>query len=137
MKMTKLLILIAILAITCAAPTDKQKISLRKLFDLRMPYREPIRNQLDELIPSNVTMLTVTQRVDNFNPANLDTWEQRYLMNNQFYQPGAPHFLFLGGESAITDVRLTNSHMFNIARDLNASMLHLEHRFYGQSRPTE
>lgn len=137
--MAKLLIIIAaILAIAVAAPSNKQKVSsLRKLFQARMPFREAPRSGDDKAIPSNVTLLTVTQRVDNFNPANLDTWEQRYFMNDEFYQPGAPMFLYLGGEWEITDNRMTNSHMYNIARDLNANILHLEHRFYGQSRPTE
>ncbi len=134
--MAKLLIIVAALLATCiAAPTSvKEKLSLRKLFERRMPFRdEPIDNP----IPNNVTLLTVTQRVDNFNPTNLDTWQQRYFMNNEFYQPGSPIFLYLGGEWAINDLRMTVSHMYDIARDLNANILHLEHRFYGESRPTE
>lgn len=134
--MTKLIIIVAaILAISVAAPTDKRNMSLRKLFERLIPYHEPIDTGAP--IPANVSLLTVTQRVDNFNAANLNTWEQRYFMNNEFYQPGAPIFLYLGGEWTISDLRLTSSHMFNIARDLNANILHLEHRFYGESRPTE
>lgn len=132
--MAKLLIIAAaILAISFAAPTDKRKVSLRKLFELRMPYREPIDNPT----PSNVSLLTVTQRVDNFDPTNLNTWQQRYYMNNEFYRPGSPIFLYLGGEWAITDLRMTTSHIYDIARDLTANLFHLEHRYYGESRPTE
>lgn len=134
--MAKLLLIVAaILAVSFAAPIEKRQVSLRKLLQLRMPFHDEPR--IDTPIPSNVTLLTVEQRVDNFNPANLNTWEQRYFMNDEFYQPGSPIFLFLGGEWAISDARLTSSHMYDIARDLNASMLHLEHRFYGESRPTE
>lgn len=132
--MTKLIIIAAVIAISFAASTDKQNASLRRLFERRIPFREPIDSHP---IPTNVSLLTVVQRVDNFNAANLDTWEQRYFMNDEFYQPGAPIFLYLGGEWAISDLRLTSSHMYDIARDLNASILHLEHRFYGESRPTE
>lgn len=132
--MAKFLIIVAaILAITCAAPTDKRKVSLRKLFERRMPFPEPI----DTPAPSNVSLLTITQRVDNFDPTNLNSWEQRYYMNNEFYVPGSPIFLYLGGEWAITDLRMTTSHMYNIARNLSANLFHLEHRYYGESRPTE
>lgn len=133
--MTKLLIIAAaILAVSLAAPTEKRKPSLRKLFERRMPFQEPTTNPIT---PSNVTLLTVIQRLDNFNAANLNTWQQRYFMNDEFYQPGSPIFLYLGGEWPITGDRLTNSHMYDIARDLNASLLILEHRYYGESRPTE
>ncbi|XP_037040838.1 putative serine protease K12H4.7 isoform X2 [Bradysia coprophila] len=134
--MAKIFILVAaIIAIALAAPSEKRKVSLKKFFEQRMPFREPA--PFDGPIPANVTLLTVTQRVDNFNPANLDTWQQRYFMNNEFYRPGSPIFVFLGGESAINEQRLTSSHMYDIARDLNANLFHLEHRFYGESRPTE
>lgn len=126
--MIKLIVIVsALIAVTIAAPTEKRKVSLRNF------YREPA---VDGPIPANVTLLTVTQRVDNFNPINLDTWQQRFFMNDEFFQPGSPIFVFLGGASAITEQRLTSSHMHSIARDLNASLFHLEHRFYGESRPT-
>lgn len=116
MSMAKLLIIAAaMLAFTIAAPTEKQKVSLRtlrKLFELRMPFYEPIGNPT----PSNVSLLTVTQRVDNFDPTNLNTWSQRYFINNEFYRPGSPIFVHLGGDSEITDVRMTFSHMYDIAR---------------------
>lgn len=133
--MAKIFIIVAaIIAVTSAAPTEKQKVSLKKFLEQRMPFREPT---VDGPIPANVTLLTVEQRVDNFNPTNFDTWQQRYFMNNEFYQPGSPIFVFLGGASAINEQRVTSSHMHSIARDLNANLFHLEHRFYGESRPTE
>ncbi|KAG4066772.1 hypothetical protein HA402_012839 [Bradysia odoriphaga] len=131
--MTKLLIIVAAMAaIAFAAPTEKRKSSLQTLFGKERPsYHLPTTS-----IPTNVTLLTVTQRVDNFNPANTNTWQQRYLMNNEFYRPRSPIFLYLAGASAIDDVLLTSSHMRDIARDLHAGILQLEHRFYGQSHPT-
>lgn len=135
--MFKLFILAAAIVAVSSAPTEKRKASLRKLFESRMPYREHDQGPIDTTIPRNVSLLTVTQRVDNFDSTNLNTWEQRYFINNEFYQPGAPIFLYLGGEWAISDLRLTTSHMYDIARDLNANIFHLEHRYYGESRPTE
>lgn len=134
--MAKLLIIAAaILAIAFAAPTtEKRPTSIQKLFKRPVPFHQT--TLLDTPTPANVSLLTVTQRVDNFNPQNLDTWQQRYYVNNEFYQPGSPIFIYLGGESAITDQRMTDSHMYNIASELNANIFQLEHRFYGESRPT-
>lgn len=49
-------------------------------------------------VPANVQLSNITQRVDNFDPMNDATWEQRFYSNNQFYQPGGPIFVFLAGE---------------------------------------
>lgn len=59
------------------------------------PFPEP---KLPTPIPSNVQLNNITQRVDNFDPINDATWEQRYYSNDQFYQPGGPIFVFLAGE---------------------------------------
>ncbi|KAJ6628026.1 putative serine protease F56F10.1 [Pseudolycoriella hygida] len=97
------------------------------------PFPEPKSNTP---IPSNVQLNTIVQRVDNFDPINSETWEQRFYSNNEFYQPGGPIFVFLAGEWDITPYRLTTSLMADIASDLNGNIFYLEHRFYGQSRPT-
>lgn len=100
----------------------------------RDPFPEP---KADTPVPSNVVLHTITQQLDNFNPANEITWEQRYYSNNEFYQPGGPLFVFLAGEWAITPYRLTESLMAQLADQLNGSIFYLEHRYYGESRPTK
>lgn len=57
-------------------------------------------------------------------------------MNGEFFQPGGPIFLFLGGEWEITPYRLTNSLMADLASELYGYIFYLEHRYYGQSFPT-
>lgn len=57
-------------------------------------------------------------------------------MNGQFFQPGGPLYVFLGGEWPITPYRLLSSLMVDSARDMDGYMFYLEHRFYGQSFPT-
>lgn len=59
------------------------------------PFPEP---KFDTPVPSNVQLNNITQRVDNFDPMNAGTWEQRFYSNNQFYQPGGPIFVFLAGK---------------------------------------
>jgi hypothetical protein len=58
------------------------------------------------------------------------------MENDQFYTPGGPFFIFVGGEWSITPNRLTGGHMYDMARELNGYMFYTEHRFYGLSRPT-
>ncbi|KIH46916.1 hypothetical protein ANCDUO_23027 [Ancylostoma duodenale] len=38
-------------------------------------------------------------KVDHFNTSNSATYNQRYWYNDQWYKPGGPAFLMLGGES--------------------------------------
>lgn len=83
----------------------------------------------------SVTLNNVTQRVDNFDPQNEDTFEQRYFMNNEFFQPGGPIILMLGGFYGITDTRLRSSMPLDIARELGGNLVYLEHRYYGESYP--
>lgn len=133
--MVKLLIFAAaIVAISLAVPVEKRRVSYHKLVGRRDPFPEPKFPEPPR--PSLIGLLNVTQRVDNFNPSNLDTWEQRYYFNNYYYTPGSPIFLFLAGEWEISDYRLTYSLMYDMAADLNANIFYLEHRYYGQSRPT-
>ncbi|KAJ6641062.1 putative serine protease K12H4.7, partial [Pseudolycoriella hygida] len=132
-KMIKLLLIAAVIATASAALTEKRRISVHDILGRRDPFSEP-KNQPPT--PSNIELLTIEQRVDNFNPQNLDTWLQRYYINDEFYTPGSPIFLFLAGEWTITPYRMNYSLMHDMAEDLNANILYLEHRFYGESRPT-
>lgn len=44
---------------------------------------------------------------------------------------------YFAGEWDITPYRLTTSLMADLASELNGNIFYLEHRFYGQSRPTK
>lgn len=152
--MVKLLIIAAaIIAVSSALPIEKKRVPMFKLLAPREPFPKPHAN--DTVVPSTIQLLSIEQRVDNFDPTNLDTWEQvnetllqkmnesinslvfqRYYRNNYFYMPGRPMFVFLGGEWIITDYRMTNSLMYNMASYMNANIFYLEHRYYGESRPT-
>ena len=58
------------------------------------------------------------------------------MENDQFYKPGGPFFIFVGGEWEILPNRITGGHMYDMAKELNGYMFYTEHRFYGLSRPT-
>lgn len=106
-----LVIAAAMLAVSFSAPVERKRVPMYKLLAPRDPLPDP---KLETPIPSNVQLLSIEQRLDNFNPANLATWEQRYYRNNYYYMPGRPIFVFLAGEWTITPYRLTNSLMVSL-----------------------
>lgn len=123
--MVKLLISAALLAVVFAAPTEKIRVPFHKLLAPRDPFP---KSQFDEPIPSNVSLGDIVQRLDNFDPSNLEVWRQRYYVNNAYYTPGSPIFLFLAGQWTITTYGWTNSLMHDIASEINAGLYYLEHR---------
>lgn len=123
--MIKLIIAAAMVAVAFAAPAEKIRVPFYKLLAPRDPFPEP---KVDVPIPTQVSLESIVQRLDNFNPSNLEIWGQRYYVNNAYYTPGSPIFLFLAGEWTITPYRLTNSLMHDIASQVNGSIYYLEHR---------
>jgi hypothetical protein len=78
----------------------------------------------------------ITQRLDHFNLLDFRTFQMRYFANDDYYRPGGPLFIFVGGEWNVNSGWATGGHMVDMARDLNGYIFYTEHRFYGQSRPT-
>ena len=57
-------------------------------------------------------------------------------MNDTFYQPGGPVFLMIGGEGPATAIWVVESQWIEYAKQFGALCFQLEHRFYGESKPT-
>ncbi len=57
-------------------------------------------------------------------------------MNDEFYKPGGPVFLMIGGEGEATSLWMTTGAWITYAKQLNALCFQVEHRFYGKSQPT-
>ncbi|ODM93114.1 putative serine protease K12H4.7 [Orchesella cincta] len=85
--------------------------------------------------PEKVSTLWLNQTLDHFTPSDTRTWKQRYYVNDQFYKPGGPVFLMIGGEGEATSIWMTNGAWITYAKELNALCFQLEHRFYGKSHP--
>lgn len=137
--MVKLLILVTLVAMVLMAEgarintiKGQANAKLHQLLNRRDPFPEPENPPAT----SNVVQGWVTQRVDNFDPNNNATWQQRYLMNGQHFLEDGCIFLFLAGEWNITEYRLENSFMEEMSQELSCYMFYLEHRYYGESRPT-
>ncbi|XP_071838310.1 putative serine protease K12H4.7 isoform X2 [Apostichopus japonicus] len=78
----------------------------------------------------------ITQKLDNFNDADLRTWSQRYFVNDTFYKSGGPVFLMIGGEGPANPIWMVTGTWIDLASKMGALCLMVEHRYYGQSHPT-
>nr|XP_039266794.1 putative serine protease K12H4.7 [Styela clava] len=76
------------------------------------------------------------QTLDHFDHENHRTWSQRYFVSDKYYTPGGPAFLQIGGEGPAGPVWLDQGHWIEIAKEVGAKCFILEHRFYGESHPT-
>lgn len=80
------------------------------------------------------------QQLDHNDPTNAATWQQRYYVNEQYFNasdPNAPVFLMIGGEGEATARWMHEGAWIRYAEKHGALCFQLEHRFYGKSRPTE
>ncbi|XP_052862481.1 putative serine protease F56F10.1 [Anopheles cruzii] len=79
------------------------------------------------------------QVLDHNDPTNAETWQQRYYVNDQFFNesdPYAPVFLMIGGEGEATARWMHEGAWIHYAERHGALCFQLEHRFYGKSHPT-
>lgn len=76
-------------------------------------------------------------RVDHFNPLDRRSFDARYFVNSDHYEPGGPIFIYTSGKFEIYDEYLERGAVFEIAEETRGHLFALEPRFYGQSRPTE
>ena len=80
--------------------------------------------------------------LDHFGAADLvsaaeqRTWAQRYFVDFSYWKEGGPVFLYVGGEGPLA-APTDRLFMVELAEKYGALVLALEHRFYGESQPTE
>jgi len=78
-----------------------------------------------------------TQTLDHYDVLNNATWQQRFFVNDTFFNPalGGPLFFQVGGEGAIGAGDVDDLFMARLAQQHGALQVVLEHRFYGESQP--
>jgi len=69
------------------------------------------------------------------NPLENRTFSQRVVIDDQFWSPGNPIFIFLDGEAPMTFFGFQEVTPFYWAKQFNAMYISLEHRYYGESLP--
>merc|ERR1711970_1552263 len=111
-------------------------LSLSSVFAFRSFHREK------ELLPSPCDVAGAEdqyfeQVLDHFNAIDERTWQQRFWENLEHYVEGGPAFIMIGGEAAANPKWMTYGQWYKWAEENGAAMFELEHRYYGQSHPTE
>ncbi|KAK1263822.1 putative serine protease EDA2 [Acorus gramineus] len=81
-----------------------------------------------------------TQTLDhfNFNPQSYQTFQQRYLINDENWggaDTAAPIFVYTGNEGDIEWFAQNTGFFFENAPHFKALLVFIEHRFYGESIP--
>lgn len=103
---------------------------VNSLRNLQPPVSQTVRGE-------TVQTEWIKQRVNNFDLNDKRTWQMRYLENNYFLRDGGTVFIFVGGEVEVDEGWLLGGHMRDMAVQLQGAMFYVEHRYYGESRPTE
>ncbi|XP_048258219.1 putative serine protease K12H4.7 [Haliotis rufescens] len=85
---------------------------------------------------STVTERWFQQKLDHFSVTDNRQWKQRYYINDKFHKPGGPAFLYIGPELALPAIYAEEGAWLEYAETYHAIGFALEHRYYGQSRPT-
>ncbi|XP_034486003.1 putative serine protease K12H4.7 [Drosophila innubila] len=132
MKYSVLIILAVVVPLTYAASLPEPEIPafVKTIKDLhRGPPRQPSSNR------ANVETRWITQKLDNFDDSNTATWEDRILINEDYFVDGSPIFIYLGGEWEIKPGDISSGHLVDLARKYNGAVITTEHRFFGKSFP--
>ncbi|XP_049548662.1 putative serine protease K12H4.7 [Anopheles darlingi] len=102
----------------------------------RLHREPPIRGGAPTKKAAPVTTKYIMQRLDHFDPQNVNTWSMRYMENGEHYQAGGPLFIYVGGEWEISEGSISRGHVYDMAQQLNGYLFYTEHRYYGKSHPT-
>ncbi|EGC31013.1 hypothetical protein DICPUDRAFT_83068 [Dictyostelium purpureum] len=90
---------------------------------------------------SNISPYTpfwFSQTLDHFDDENTESFSQRYFINDQFYDytNGGPIILYINGEGPVSSAPCqTGDGVVLYGQALNAMIVTLEHRYYGESTP--
>lgn len=74
--------------------------------------------------------------VDHFNTNDRRIWDIRYFINDEHYVADGPIFIYIGGTHSVDTNFIQTGNVFEIAQENGGVLFSLEHRYFGESRPT-
>ncbi|KAJ2354022.1 hypothetical protein GGF43_003350, partial [Coemansia sp. RSA 2618] len=80
------------------------------------------------------TPYSFDQVIDHFG-SNQTTFKQRVFINDKYYVPGGPIYLFNSGETPASPAYLSNGEPHTLSKATGGMLIIMEHRYYGQSYP--
>ncbi|XP_058985393.1 putative serine protease K12H4.7 [Musca domestica] len=86
---------------------------------------------------ANVKTEWITQKLDPFDSKEERTWQMRYMVNDEYFKPGGPMFIYVGGEWDIDPSGISGGIFVDLAKEHNGILFYTEHRYYGESKPTK
>ncbi|KAG1743017.1 peptidase S28 [Suillus lakei] len=119
-----------------AAVPNAMLRGMQSLPKLSAPER-PVISPNGTALPNITTVYYFDQLIDHNNP-DVGTFQQRYWMNWEFYEPGGPIILMTPGEDNADGYEgyITNDTINGlIAQQQNGAAILIEHRFFGYSNP--
>ncbi|KAJ7379589.1 Dipeptidyl peptidase 2 [Desmophyllum pertusum] len=75
------------------------------------------------------------QNLDHFNFVQVETFKQRYIYTDQYWNGNGPIFFYTGNEGPIPGFWDNSGFVFEAAEKFNALVIFGEHRYYGESMP--
>ncbi|KAG8143543.1 hypothetical protein E2320_000755 [Naja naja] len=110
---------------------QREQQAMRQV-QMRWQLQSQFRPAMLNLISTTVGL--IPQPLDHFNRQERRIFNQRYWINEQFWQrPTGPIFLYIGGEETLSPFSVMDGHHVDLAEKYRAMVVALEHRFYGTS----
>ncbi|GMT26257.1 hypothetical protein PFISCL1PPCAC_17554, partial [Pristionchus fissidentatus] len=104
----------------------------------------PLEQSMRPEWPVNIEEGRVDQPWDHFDPNNVNFFQQKFYVNEQYVNVGAdgavsktaPNFLMIGGEGPESNSWVKNEKLawMTYAKEVGATVYILEHRYYGESK---
>ncbi|KAG5666062.1 putative Dipeptidyl peptidase 2, partial [Polypedilum vanderplanki] len=128
--------LIFLLTLTSLSQISFAFFGFTKRFNTHEEPQFPVKRCCFEKVRAPVEKF-IEQSLDNFNPQETRRWQMRYFENDAYFQPNGPIFINLGGEWTISPGSITQGTLIvEMAQEMHGMLYYTEHRFYGNSRPT-
>ncbi|EGG15097.1 hypothetical protein DFA_09921 [Cavenderia fasciculata] len=118
----------------------RRSASFRPHRDLSIYHQlsdEKLLPSSDQELISKIDYEWFTQSVDHFDSANQKKFQQRYLVNDHFWDGKGPVFMMINGEGPMSLGAVTGLQYVVWAKEVHALIVSLEHRYYGASFVTD